>query len=228
MYLRITAQGPRANELGNLLGRFPRKMYIHEPPGAELRLVLETSNPGSISFTLLAYPEPATDWPDDPDSLQIVEYVKTRVEALSPLFRTFLDDALGSAIMPIVRDPLVNTAFDLQAEIAPLGINFRNPRIRGLFEPLGYRVEIESPVFGLPAILVRLSGTQSIPNVLRHIFVIVPALDRSKQAPLTIAQAQRLKDVSRPWLQTHPKREYVARSYRLRLSTLLGTELMAP
>ncbi|MDE3074578.1 MAG: hypothetical protein KGJ86_04045 [Chloroflexota bacterium] len=222
MYLRVTAQGHRADELGRLLGRFPQKLFIRQPPNARLRLIMEASSPGSISFTLLAYPEPASEWPAGAGSLQIVDYVKTRVEALSPLFRSFLDSAFGSAIMPVVRHELVHTAFDLQAEIAPLAVSFRNPRIKGFFEPLGYRVEVESPVFGLPAILVRLIGRQSIPAVLRHIFVIVPALDQAKQPPLTVEQAERLRDVGRPWLEKHPKRDAIARSYRLRPSTLIS------
>jgi hypothetical protein len=222
MYLKITATGPQAEQIGHLLGKFPEKLFIQEPPNARLRLIVEASLPGSISFTMLAYPEPAVGWDSSPADLQIGDYVKSRVVALSPLFRSFLDGAFGPALLPIVRSDLVHRKFDLQAEIAPLAVSFRNPHVRTLFEPLGYKVELESPVFGLQAILVRLLGTQSLTDVIRHLFVLVPALDEAKQAPLDQAEASRLRALSLPWLATHPKRSFVARSYRLRLAHLVG------
>ena len=222
MYLKITAMGPQAEQVGQLLGRFPDKLSIREPPNAHLRLIVEASLPGSISFTMLAYPEPAQGWDVSPDQLQIGDYVKSRVVALSPLFRSFLDGAFGAALLPIARHELVQRKFELQAEIAPLAVNFRNPHLRTLFEPLGYRVELESPVFGLPAILLRLLGHQSLTDVIRHLFVLVPALDEAKQAPLDLEQARRLGTISQPWLASHPKRSFVARSYHLKLAQLLG------
>jgi hypothetical protein len=227
MYLKIVANGPQAEHIGDLLGRLPEKILIQEPPNARLRVITEAAHPGSISFTLLAYPEPATGWETSPASLQIVEYVKARVVALSPLFRSFLDGAFQPALLPISRSELVQRAFDLQAEIAPLAVNFRNPHIRALFEPLGYRVEIESPIFGLPAILLRLLGKQTLTDVIRHLFVLVPALDTAKQAPLTAEEARRLSQLSSPWLANHPKRRLVARGYNLRLTQLLGAPAAA-
>lgn len=222
MYLKITANGPQAEQVGQLLGRFPEKMFIREPPNAKLRLILETSLPGSISFTMLAYPEPATAWEGPPADLQIVDYVKSRVVALSPLFRSFLDGAFGTALHPIAQHELARRKFELQAELAPLSVSYRNPHVRSLFEPLGYKVELESPVFGLPAILLRLIGRQSLTDVIRHLFVLVPALDAGKQAPLDKEQAQRLSALSLPWMLSHPKRTFVAKSYHLRLWQLLG------
>ncbi|MGH2364958.1 MAG: hypothetical protein ACRDHX_09945 [Chloroflexota bacterium] len=227
MYLRITAQGARAEDLGGLLGKLPARFVVHQPPSARLRLIVEASQPGSITFTLLAYPEPASQWPDEPEKLEILDYVRTRVEALSPLFRSFLDSAFGAALRPLSREELLRTRFDLQAEIAPLAVNFRNPRLRGYFEPLGYRVEVESPIFGLDAVLLRVAGVQTVPDVLRHMFVLVPAVDRAKRPPLTRAEAGRLSEVCHPWLEKHPKREAIAHSYRLRLTTLLNRELLA-
>ena len=221
MYLKIAVNGPDAEQIANLLGRFPEKLAITQPPNARLRLILESASPGAISFTMLAYPEPATAWESPPDELQIVDYVKSRVMALSPLFRSFLDGAFGSALQPIIRHELVRRKFELQAEIAPLAVNVRNPSTRSLFEPLGYRVELESPVFGLPAILLRLIGKQSLTELVRHLFVLVPALDVDKQAPLNDVEAQRLGLLSTPWLASHPKRQQVARSYRLKLSQLV-------
>ena len=221
MYLKITASGPQAEQIGHLLGHFPEKLAIREPPNARLRLIVEASLPGSISFTMLAYPEPATGWDMAPEQLHIQDYVKSRVVALSPLFRSFLDGAFGAALLPIARHELVHRKFDLQAEIAPLAVSFRNPHVRSLFEPLGYRVELESPVFGLTALLLRLLGRQSITDVVRHLFVLVPALDEGKQAPLNLDEAQRLATLSQPWLATHPKRSVVARGYHLKLSQLM-------
>jgi hypothetical protein len=220
MYLKISASGPQAEQIGRLLGRFPEKLFIREPPNARLRLIIESAALNSISFTMLAYPEPATAWDHAPAELDISDYVKSRVVALSPLFRSFLDGAFGAALLPIARHELIQRKFDLQAEIAPLAVNVRNPHIRALFEPLGYRVELESPVFGLPAILVRLLGRQSVTDVVRHLFVLVPALDEAKQAPLDEDQAGRLALLSTPWLAAHPKRSLVARSYHLKLSRL--------
>lgn len=228
MYLKISALGPEVDRISQLLGHLPERMFIDEPPNARLRVIVEDSSPGSISFTLLAYPEPATGWEGSAETLQIVDYVKARVVALSPLFRSFLDGAFGAALLPLARNDLVQRRFDLQAEIAPLAVSARNPSVRTLFEPLGYRVELESPVFGLPAILLRLLGNQSIAEVVRHLFVLVPALDPAKQALLTEEEARRLSLLSTPWLAQHPKRSFIARSYRLRLSQLLPPEVSLP
>jgi len=223
MYLKITATGPQAEQIGQLMGRFPERLTIREPPNARLRLIVEASIPGSISFTMLAYPEPATGWDISPDQLHIGDYVRSRVVALSPLFRSFLDGAFGSALLPIARHELVQRKFELQAEIAPLAVNFRTPHLRSLFEPLGYRVELESPVLGLPAILLRLLGRQSLTDVIRHLFVLIPALDEGKQTPLSAEEAKRLSTLSLPWLITHPKRSFIARGYHLKLAQLVGS-----
>lgn len=222
MYLKISASGPQADHIGQLLGRFPEKLFIREPPNAKLRLIAESSLPGSITFTMLAYPEPAQGWDTSPAELQIVDYVKSRVVALSPLFRSFLDGAFGTALEPIAQHELVRRQFELQAELAPLEVSYRNPHVRSLFEPLGYKVELESPVFGLPAILLRLIGKQSLIDVIRHLFVLVPALDEGKQVPLNQTEAKRLSSLSLPWMLEHPKRSFVAKSYHLRLWQLLG------
>ena len=222
MYLKITATGPQAEQIGQLLGSVPQKLFIQEPPNATLRLIMEASLPGSLSFTMLAYPEPASGWESSPDELLIVEYVKSRMVALSPLFRSFLDGAFGAALAPLARSELLRRKFELQAEIAPLAVSYRSPHVRTLFEPLGYRVEIESPVFGLPAILLRLLGTQSLTDVVRHLFVLVPALDEAKQAPLNTEEARRLRSLGEPWLAKHPKRSFIAKSYRLKLAQLVA------
>lgn len=221
MYLKITATGPEADAAGRLLGNLPAKLPITEPPSARLRLILEDSVPGVLTLTLLAYPEAASSWESSPRDLAIVDYVKSRVIALSPLFRSFLDGALGPALQPIVKHDLAHTIFDLQAELAPLIVGTGMP-IRPLFEPLGYRVEIESPVFGLPAVLLRLIGRQSLADVVRHLFVLVPAMDKTKQAPLSVVETRRLGMLSTPWLAAHPKRQQVARSYGLKLPRLLS------
>ncbi|GEM_PF-6712458 len=225
MYLKITATGQQAEQVSQLLGRLPEKLFIREPPNARLRLVVESGLPGSISFTMLAYPEPASGWESSPEDLVIVDYVKSRVVALSPLFRSFLDGAFGAALQPLARSELIQRKFELQAEIAPLVVSYRNPHVRSLFEPLGYRVELESPVFGFQAILLRLIGTQSLADVVRHLFVLVPALDEGKQAALNAEEARRLGALSSPWLAKHPKRSFIAKSYRLKLSQLLQPRL---
>src|SRR5581483_11092357 len=115
MYLKIAPSGPDADRIGHLLGRFPEKLFITEPPNARLRLILEASSPGAISFTMLAYPEPASGWEGSPAELQIVDYVKARVVALSPLFRSFLDGAFEAALTPLAQNELARRKFELQA-----------------------------------------------------------------------------------------------------------------
>ena len=90
--------------------------------------------------------------------------------------------------------------------------------LRGLFEPLGYDVELEvhplDPQWGDSIYAtVTLRGTQRLQDLLRHLTVLVPVLDDSKHYWVGREEIEKLLARGEGWLAAHPLKEQIARRY---------------
>mgnify|MGYP002780467306 CR=1 FL=1 len=106
--------------------------------------------------------------------------------------------------------------------------------LRQLFEPLGYDVDITTepldptqPAWGAsryhnltlrhPAVRLR--------DVLSHVYVLVPVLDRDKHYWISRDEVDKLLAKGGDWLPAHPAREFIARRYLLNFAALVRPAL---
>lgn len=106
--------------------------------------------------------------------------------------------------------------------------------IRGLFEPLGYALEIERhplderfPEWGEGFhYTIRLAGRKRLQDLLTHIYVLTPVLDAEKHYWVGDEEVEKLLRKGEGWLSGHPEREAIAARY-LRYDRRLTREALA-
>src|SRR2546425_7949803 len=119
------------------------------------------------------------------------------------------------------RPELAETPIPLEATIAVLPCRGGEPLLRRIFEPVGYTVTAqgypldatfqdwgESPYF-----TVSLQGTCRLSDLLRHLYVLVPVMDREKHYWITQDEVEKLLRLGADWLPSHPERELIVDRY---------------
>jgi 3' terminal RNA ribose 2'-O-methyltransferase Hen1 len=116
---------------------------------------------------------------------------------------------------------MVGQAIPLQAEIAALPCRGNGELIGRLFEPLGYAVTTRRytlderfPDWGESRYWdVTLAGELPLQQLLRHLYVLIPALDDDKHYWVSQDEVEKLLRHGEAWLAAHPERELVADRY---------------
>jgi 3' terminal RNA ribose 2'-O-methyltransferase Hen1 len=93
--------------------------------------------------------------------------------------------------------------------------------IASVFAPLGYTVvttrlplDPQFPAWGQADLYaVTLEGEQTMPDVLNHLYVLLPVLDNTKHYYVAADEITKLLARGGTWLATHPERELIARRY---------------
>lgn len=229
MLLTVTYRGNPATDLGYLLHKHPERVQsfplaygtahvFYPEAGVErctaallleidpVRLVRGRDSQGKEGFVLDAY---VNDRPYVASSFLSV--------AIAQVFGT----ALGGRCE--ARPELAETELDLEARVS--AVSFRGQdgeeRIRGLFEPLGYEVKVESglldekvPEWGKsPYFTVSLRGRVRLKDLLSHLYVLLPVLDAEKHYWVGEDELMKLLRYGEEWLKEHPAREWIVKRY---------------
>ncbi len=133
------------------------------------------------------------------------------------------------------RPELVNTPIPLRAELRSLPARRGEDIPRRILEPLGYQVEMETlpldPDFpqlgdaGIHNLKVE-SDSHTLPELLRHLYVLLPVLDNHKHYWIGKAELENLERHGEGWLDQHPERELISKRY-LGFRDSLTTEFLA-
>jgi 3' terminal RNA ribose 2'-O-methyltransferase Hen1 len=227
MLLTITTTHEPATDLGFLLHKNP-----HRPQTVEL----------SIGKAHVFYPEATRErctaallLEIDPiglvrnrkgpsgDAGTLKEYVNDRPYVASSFLSVAISQVFGSAMGGRSKDrpELAATPISLQATLAVLPCRGGEPLLRRLFEPLGYSVtavghplDERFPDWGAsPYFTVMLEATCRLSDLLRHIYVLVPVLDREKHYWISDDEVEKLLRHGTDWLATHPERELIVDRY---------------
>ncbi|MDX2175943.1 MAG: 3' terminal RNA ribose 2'-O-methyltransferase Hen1 [Candidatus Sumerlaeia bacterium] len=160
----------------------------------------------------------------------LAQYVNDRPYAASSLLAVAISEAFGSAMNGRSRErpELAQTAIPLEAHIPALPSAQGPAFVRELFEPLGYEVQATAapldpafPEWGPSRFIdTRLRGTVRLMDLLRHLYVLIPALDAEKHYWIGEAEVEKLLEKGADWLPAHPKREVIARRYLRRRASL--------
>jgi 3' terminal RNA ribose 2'-O-methyltransferase Hen1 len=226
MYLRIAALGERAEILSYLLRKHPDNLFERKVGNARIYAFFDAYRNTYASATLLALPDPLDYVQRAPPGAGIDAYVNDRQFALSSIFCSYMRDAYRSAIAGDTGTPEVDaeTPVHLEIEAAPLCTTMPGEEIEMLWLPLGYEVTIEERSTELPppdgepspnphVYLLRLRGVQTVQAMLRHLLVLLPAIDDYRHYFIDEQEFEHLRNYGADWLDQHPLRDVITRRY---------------
>jgi 3' terminal RNA ribose 2'-O-methyltransferase Hen1 len=221
------------DDLGYLLHKNPARVHSFELPFGQAHVFYPQLSAERSEASLLL----------DVDPVALVrgeggldQYVNDRPYAASSFLSTAISRVFGTALggRSKERPELAEEALPWDAVIAAVPCPGGEKMVRGLFEPLGYRVETTPhplddrfPEWGEGLYqTVRLSGRVRLCDLLTHIYVLIPALDGDKHYWAGRDELEKLLKKGEGWLAAHPLKETIATRY-LRFSHKLTREALA-
>ena len=192
MLLTITTTHRPATDLGYLLGKNPTRTqsfdlsfgrgHVYYPEASEERC--------TVALLLDVDPVGLVRRQRGGDDFALAAYTNDRPYVASSFMSVAIGRIFGQGLSGRSRDrpELVETAIPLEVRLAVLPVRGGEPFLRGLFEPLGYEVDVERhdldadfSAWGQSVhCTVTLRGTVRLQNLLRHLTVLVPVLDDGK------------------------------------------------
>jgi 3' terminal RNA ribose 2'-O-methyltransferase Hen1 len=220
-----TDHGP-ATDLGYLLGKNPSRVQSFELSAGKAHVFYPEATAERCTAALLL----------DLDPLDLVRnarkggsrgllthYVNDRPYVASSFLSVAINRVLGSALggRSRERQELADTAIPLEATVSALPARGGEGFVRGLFEPLGYEVEVASepldPVFEdwgqSRYVTLSLRAETRLADLLSHLYVLVPVLDDDKHYWVGREEIDKLLARGGEWLKAHPLREAITRRY---------------
>ncbi|MFD5710130.1 3' terminal RNA ribose 2'-O-methyltransferase Hen1 [Streptomyces pharetrae] len=172
----------------------------------------------------------------------LAQYVNDRPYAASSLLAVAIGAVFSSALRGVcgARPELPAQARPLRVEVPALPARGGPGLVRRLFEPLGWTVtaepvalDAEFPEWG-DSRYVRLvleSGSRTVAEALRHLYVLLPVLDDAKHYWVAADEVDKLLRVGEGWLPDHPEQKlitsrYLSRRWSLTREAMARLELM--
>jgi 3' terminal RNA ribose 2'-O-methyltransferase Hen1 len=150
-------------------------------------------------------------------------YVSDRPYAASSFLSVAISQVFRSAMTGNCKDrqELADTEIPLVARIPVLPSRGREGFLRGLFEPLGYEVNVRRlaldeafPDWGNSSYFdVELTHTIKLSELLSHLHVMIPVLDDDKHYYVNEDEIEKLLRHGEGWLGTHPLKEEITSRY---------------
>ena len=226
MLLTITHSGPDAGDLGFLLHKNPANVHRAKLPFGEATVFYPEASAERCTACLLVDVNPVAlvrskgarqgGW-------ALGQYVNDRPYAASSFLSTAISRVFGTAMNGNCqkRPELPARELELRAGLPVLPAPGGGERLRRLFEPLGYEVEAEGglldgnfPEWGeSPYQSVVLRKRATLSEMLRHLYVLIPVLDRWKHYWVGPAEIEKLLDKGEGWLEEHPERDWITARY---------------
>jgi 3' terminal RNA ribose 2'-O-methyltransferase Hen1 len=228
MQLSLTVRGSGADVVSYLIAKNPNNPYERDEKGFTVRLVYPIFTKEEVQFVIYVKPDPIDLVRNSSDLFDITHYINDREFAVSSLFITSIRKALGTALNGKPDEEYlqwVDHQFDMELAFGPVSTDLRDKEIVDLFEPIGYKVEIERGVSTIreksSASFVTLSGRQSVQNALKHVSILIPVIDNYKHYFLDEREIEKLDRYGEGWLENHPLKQLIVKR-ALRFNTLIS------
>lgn len=151
------------------------------------------------------------------------QYVNDRPYVASSFLSVAISNVFGTALSgrSKERPELAATPLPLEARLPVVPCRGGEELLRRLFEPLGYAVEAKHlpldethPDWGESSYFdVTLRHTVRLADLLSHLYVLVPVLDRDKHYWIGEEEVEKLLRHGSGWLAAHPEREPITQRY---------------
>lgn len=163
-------------------------------------------------------------------------YVNDRPYVASSFLSVAMAQVLTNALKGECKDveELVETPLPLEVTVASLPCRGGESIVRNLFEPLGYKLKIQTepldpkfPDWGQSRyITLTLEHTTQLYKLLRHLYILIPVLDNDKHYWVDEHEVEKLLKRGEGWLAEHPEKELIARRYLKYKGSLAKAVLM--
>ena len=236
MLLTLTLTRPPATDLGFLLAKHPDRVQHFELPFGAAHVFYPEAGEERCTAALLLDVDPVGLVRRGVRFPRLDQYVNDRpyvaTSFLSVAIARVYRSALRGACPP--RPDLVEEALPLEATLAVVKSASGEGLLHELFEPLGYAVRaVEHPLdpqfpeWGAsPYFTLTLSGAVRLRELLSHVYVLVPVLDREKHYWVGEEEVEKLLRHGEGWLAAHPARELIVNRY-LRYQRTLTSDALA-
>ncbi len=165
----------------------------------------------------------------------LAQYVNDRPFVASSFLSVAIAEMFGTAMSgrSKERPELAETPIELEIRLPVVRCKAGEEAFRSLFEPLGYEVELrriplddQFPEWGDSMLYdLTLRGKALLSHSLRHIYVLLPVLDASKHYYMEQSEVDKLLTKGEGWLNPHPKKDWIVRSYLGRRPSLMRAAL---
>jgi 3' terminal RNA ribose 2'-O-methyltransferase Hen1 len=235
MLLTITLTRAPATDLGFLLHKHPEHVQSFRLPFGAAHVFYPEATEERCTAVLLLDVDPVGLVRRGVRFPRLDQYVNDRPYVASSFLSVAIARVYTSALRGkcSARPELPEEKLPLEAMLAVVP-SAGDGELRGLFEPLGYHVEAVNhpldetfPEWGSsPYFTVRLKGTLRLRELLSHLYVLVPVLDREKHYWVGDDEVDKLLRHGEGWLAGHPERELIVQRY-LRHQRSLTTDALA-
>ncbi len=222
--LHLTNRTPDATDLGHLLHKHPARCHGGELAFGQATVFYPEASPERCTAVLAVEVDPVGLVRSEgarQGGWALGQYVNDRPYAASSFLSVAISRVFGTALNGrcTKRPELVDKPLDLEARLpvvqAPEGM------LEKLFAPLGYivasrRLPLEPafPDWGESRYHeLTLRATLPLHVLLKHLFVLIPALDRDKHYWVGREEIDKLLEKGEGWLAGHPEREWIVRRY---------------
>ncbi|MDD5681365.1 MAG: 3' terminal RNA ribose 2'-O-methyltransferase Hen1 [Candidatus Omnitrophica bacterium] len=163
------------------------------------------------------------------------QYVNDRPYVVSSFLSVAIAKVFGSALSGKEKDhaELVKKELDLEVKLAVMPCEGGESLLHRLFEPLGYKVKVQSYLLDDKFLnwgessyfTVELSYAGCLNELLSHLYVLIPVLDNEKHYWVGEDEVEKLLHHGAKWLAKHPDRELIAKRYLKHQRSLFSNAL---
>lgn len=235
MLLNITTTYQPATELGYLLHKHPDKLQSVDLSVGKAHIFYPENSDERTTVSLLLDIDPI-DMVRGKRNLSgrkfaLGQYVNDRPYVASSFMSVAIAKAFSTAMNGTCKNKpeLVDVKMPFEVKLSVLP----TPKggeilIRKMFEPLGYKVELERHILDEKFVnwgeskyfTLALKHTIRLQDLLSHLYVLIPALDNDKHYYVTQNEINKLLDKGKGWLANHPEKEQITRRYLVNLRSL--------
>lgn len=220
MILTLTTTHTPATDLGFLLHKNPERMHVANLPFGTATVVYPERTLDRCTAAIILEID-AVGQVRGPGRFD--QYVNDRPYVASSYLCVAIKRLFSTAMAGRCKErpELATTPIQLEAHLPAVPCRAGDVLLRRLFEPLGYHVAVtqipldaQFPEWGVGHLFdVRLTATIPLRDLLNHLYVLIPVLDRDKHYWLDRTEVEKLLRAGDGWLQDHPARESIVRGY---------------
>lgn len=235
MLLNITTTHKPATDLGYLLHKHPDKLQSVDLSIGKAHIFYPENSDERVTASLLLDIDPI-DMVRGGRNLSgkgfsLGQYVNDRPYVASSFMSVAIAKAFSTAMngkcskKPELVD--IKMPFEVTISVLPAPKGGET-LIRKMFEPLGYKVELERHILDDKFVnwgdskyfTLKLNHATTLQELLSHLYVMIPALDNDKHYYVSQNEIEKLLEKGKGWLSDHPEKEQITRRYLFNLTSL--------
>ena len=226
MLLTISTTHQPATDLGFLLHKHPDKVQTFPVSIGKAHVYYPEANEQRCTVALQLEVDPiglVRSFKGGRRQKLLEHYVNDRPYVASSFLSVALNKVFRSAFTGTGshQQQIADTEIPLEVAIYSVPCRGGERLLRRLFEPLGYEVEAQSQPLDAtftdwgdsPYFNVVIRGHKRLRDLLRHVYVLIPVLDKEKHYWVGDAEVEKLLRHGDEWLSTHPEKELIADRY---------------